>query len=211
MPALLNKMFHLFLRDRDFPSHHRPHHIAYLRHVLRLSSLLCLLFSPHVYAEFAIKHADTQLNNDVYQLNAQLSYALTPEVIEALNNGVVITLELAIDVQRVRSFWWDNTVASLRQRYQLRYYPLSQQYVVLYLNTGIQETFLTLTAALNALGNLKEFPLLDKTLVQSSNHYQVYLQLRLDIEALPAPLRPIAYFSSGWRLDSEWFICDLTP
>ncbi|EIJ41652.1 hypothetical protein BegalDRAFT_0740 [Beggiatoa alba B18LD] len=179
--------------------------------MLWLLSAACVLFSVSAHAEFFIKHANTFLKNDVYHLNAQLNNKLTPEVIEALNSGVAITLELAIDVRRVRSFWWDNQIASLRQRYQLRYYPLNQQYVVLYLNTGIQETFLTLNAALSSLGNLKDFPLLDKTLIQEENHYQVYLQLRLDIEALPAPLRPIAYFSSGWLLDSEWFICDLTP
>ena len=30
-------------------------------------------------------------------------------------------------------------------------------------------------------------------------------EVYVDIEALPAPLRPVAYLSSPWRLTSEWY------
>ena len=39
--------------------------------------------------------------------------------------------------------------------------------------------------------------------------YWVYLQIRLDIESLPVSLRPVAYLSPQWRLNSDWYLCPL--
>lgn len=136
---------------------------------------------------------------------------LSDEIKDALNNGVSIPLVLSIEVKRERWYIWDEKVASLKQYYQLKYYALSRQYVIYYQNTGFQKAFSTLEATLNYLGELVDFPLLDKTLVNSEENYLVYLKIYLDIEALPVPLRPIAYFSAQWRLASEWFTCPLQP
>jgi hypothetical protein len=76
-------------------------------------------------------------------------------------------------------------------------------------NTGIQEIHTSLDSVLMSLNHLEDFPLLDAALVSSDSDYIVYLKIQLDIEALPAPLRPVAYFSSDWRLASDWFSCTL--
>lgn len=176
----------------------------------RLFSGLCLVLLSHlVYAEFSIDYAQTRLVDDVYLLDANFSYGLTEVVLEALQNGVPLTLVLTILVERERWYLWDETIATLKQRYQLKYYAFSQQYVVKNLNTGIQDLFFTLHAALQELEHLKSFPLIDKQLIQPNQEYQVYLQTHLDIESLPVPLRPIAYLSSQWRLSSRWYLCRL--
>ena len=172
---------------------------------------ISLLVSNTAFAEFSIQHAETRLVEKVYQLDAKLNYQLTDEVKKALNNGVSIPLVLSIEIRRERWYIWDEKIASLKQRYQLKYYALSRQYVIHYQNTGVQKAFSSIEAALKYLGELIDFPLLDKTLVKSNDSYIVYLKTYLDIEALPVPLRPIAYFSSEWRLTSEWFACPLQP
>lgn len=171
-----------------------------------------LLFSASTsQAEFSVRYAETQLEDDVYLLDAIFSYELSEEVVKALKNGVALTLVLSIHLQRERWYMWDETIAILHQRYQLKHYALSSKYVLTYLNTGIQETYSSLEAVLLTLSKLDDFPLIDKHLIQPDNTYWVYLQIQLDIEALPAPLRPIAYFSSQWRLASDWYLCPLQP
>ena len=59
--------------------------------------------------------------------------------------------------------------------------------------------------AVEALGTIADFPLLDAYLLEGEKHYMLYVRARLDIEALPSPLRPLAYLSSLWRLESEWY------
>jgi hypothetical protein len=168
-----------------------------------------MVFSSPISAEFSISYAKTQLVDDVYLLNAQLHYGLTETVLEALQNGIPLTLVVTILVQRERWYLWDENLAILKQRYQFKYYAFSNQYVITYLNTGIQETFTTLDSALTKLNTLENFPLIDKHFINHGEKYKVYLQIHLDIESLPVPLRPIAHLSSQWRLSSDWYSCHL--
>ena len=46
---------------------------------------------------------------------------------------------------------------------------------------------------------------LDKGLLATSERYEGALRAWLDIEALPAPLRLLAYLSDDWPLTSEWY------
>jgi hypothetical protein len=161
--------------------------------------------------EFVVNSAHTRLQNNLYLLDADITYRLSGEVIDALLNGVTIILELRIEVNKKRWYAWDVSVAELRQRYQLKYHMLTNQYMLTWLNTGVQENFAKLDTAMRQLGKLMDFPLLDAHLVENGEHYQVYLQTWLDIEALPAPLRPVAYFSPQWRLTSNRYTCPLEP
>lgn len=174
---------------------------------LKQAKLIFLLLFLHsaVYAEFTVQHAETRLEDGVYLLDASLNYNLTDTVIEALQNGVTLTLLLSIEIKRDRWYMWDESITELKQQYQLKYFALSKKYMLSYTNTGIQEIHTSLDSVLMSLNYLEDFPLLDAALVSSDSDYIVYLKIQLDIEALPAPLRPVAYFSSDWRLASDWF------
>ena len=176
-----------------------------------LIGLGLLLLSNLVYGNFSISYAQTRLVDNLYLLDAKLHYKLPEVPLEALQNGVALTFVLTIVVERERWYMWDERIAVLKQRYQLKYHAFSKQYVLTYLNTGIQESFATLEAILIQLGQLEDFPLLDKHLVAANEVYWVHLQTYLDIESLPVPLRPIAYLSSQWRLSSNWYLCPLQP
>jgi hypothetical protein len=176
-----------------------------------LIGLGLLGLSNLVYGDFSISYAQTRLVDNLYLLDAKLHYELPEIPLEALQNGVTLTFVLTIIVERERWYMWDEQIAVLKQRYQLKYHAFSKQYVLTYLNTGIQTTFSTLEAILIQLGQLEDFPLLDKHLVSENEVYWVHLQTYLDIESLPVPLRPIAYLSSQWRLSSNWYLCPLQP
>jgi hypothetical protein len=173
---------------------------------------LLLLLSHSVFsADFTIIKAKTHLLDDVYLLDATFNYKLSAVTIDALQNGVVLTLVLNIVIERERSYLWDKTIANLEQIYELKYSALSKQYILKYKNTGIQETFPSLNEIITRINHLNEFPLLDKYLIEKNETYMVSLQIELDIESLPIPLRPIAYLSSQWRLSSDWYLCPLKP
>lgn len=170
-----------------------------------------LLLTQTSFANFSINYAKTHLEEGVYLLDAKLDYGLSETAIEALHNGISLTLVLTILIERERWYLWNEVVTTLKQRYQLKYYALSEQYLLKSLNTDIQDTFPSLDIALGTLGQLEGLPLLDKHLLKVKENYQVRLQAYLDIESLPLPLRPLAYLSSQWRLKSEWYLCPLFP
>lgn len=158
---------------------------------------------------FIIHSAATRLVNDVYVLNAEIEYQFSAAVLEALENGVPLTLELTIEVIHPRAWLWNEQFTDLKQRYRLQYHALTQQYLVRNLNSDTQYNFPTRSAALHALGNVADLPLLDKRLLQADQPYTARLRAGLDIETLPTPLRLLAYLSPQWHLDSAWYTWSL--
>lgn len=162
-----------------------------------------LSFSVAWAAGFDIISASTRLEGGVYRLSAQIKYRFSQATLEALKNGVPLTVELEMEVRRQR--WvWDETIYALSQRFRLEYHTLSRQYLVTNLNSGERRGFPNQSSALQFMGKIIDFPLLDKGLLASNQRYTGALRARLDVDALPTPLRLFAYISDDWRLASKW-------
>ena len=138
-------------------------------------------------------------------LDARLQLVLSDEALDALNNGVPLTIELALEVIRVRRFLPDAEEASLDLRYALEYRPLSQRYIVRNLNSSTQDSFATLYSALNSLGRIDGLPVVDDAILDPDSDYRMRLQAVLSTRQYPAPLRMIFFWRDQWQLKSEWF------
>ncbi|HAS50319.1 MAG TPA: DUF4390 domain-containing protein [Gammaproteobacteria bacterium] len=179
--------------------------LARLRPGIRGLALLILMIASIAWAAgFNVLGASTRLDGEVYRLNAQIQYRFSGAVQEALKNGVPLIIELEMEVRRQRSWVWDETVYALVQRFRLEYHTLSRKYLVSNLNSGERRAFPTQESALQFMGQMTDFPFLDKGLLTSNEQYQGALRAQLDIDALPPPLRLFAYISNDWRLASEW-------
>lgn len=165
---------------------------------------------PEPLEHFVVERANTYLADEVYVLSARISYHFNPDVLEALESGVPLTIRLDIEIARQREWLWDETLTALEQRYQLQYHALTQQYLVKNLNSGIQYNYPSLQGSLDALGEISELPLLDKRLLDPAAQYAARLRADLDVESLPGPLRLLAYVSPQWRAQSEWYTWPLT-
>ncbi len=166
---------------------------------------LCLIAQAATAQAFIVQEASTRLSNDVYLLNAKIELNLSTESLEALENGVPLTIGLEIEIRQQRKLLWPKRVARVNTHHQLKFHALSKQYLLKNLNTGVTTSFRLLVDALEALGSWQDFPLIDGTLLQAEKHYLGRLRLRLDIGALPAPLRLVAYLSPAWRMKSDWY------
>lgn len=174
--------------------------------LLVLLALLVLLRVTDVQAAgFDVIEASTRLGDGVYRLNAQIEYGFSEPALDALQNGVPLTIELLMEVRRRRSWVWDETVYSLVQRFRLEYHALSRQYLVHNLNSGERRNFSTRPAALRFMGRIHEFPLLDRSLLAPDRRYEGALRAQLALDTLPTPLRLFAYLSEDWQLTSEWY------
>ena len=178
--------------------------------LLRRGILAMLIFgvpASAVNAEgFVINHAELVLSDKVYHLNATLDFDFSNDVLDAINNGVPLILELVIEILEPRRYWWDDEVASLEQRYQLQYHALSEQYLVRNLNSGAQYTFFSLSAALQKIGSVSNLPIIDEQLLKDRDTEKYYARIRtsLSFENLPLPLKLDAWTSRSWWLGSDW-------
>lgn len=166
--------------------------------------VLCLCLPP-AHADITIRSVETTYKDKVYLLNANIEYQLSEAAIDALKNGVPLILLLDIEVEKQRKWWWSANVATLEQGYLLLYHALTEKYLVTNLNSSAQNNYRSLQAALAALGHIRSLPILDEKLLEPEARYFVNVRMHLDIESLPAPMRPFAYLSSDWRLESDWY------
>ncbi len=152
---------------------------------------------------FNIDNLATRLVDNVFMVDVEQNFEFNDTVVEALDNGVPITLETQFLVY-TESWYSTNTILELNQRYIINYHALSQQYILTNLNTEKQSSYLSLHKVIGALKKIKDLPLVDKNLLPKDEELYIRVRNRLDISALPLPLRATAYFSASWRLKSDW-------
>jgi len=167
--------------------------------------LLLLGWSLASAAGFEVRNAVSRLDGNVYFLNATIDYELSPQAIEAINSGVPLTFDLEIEVLRIRRWWFDAQIAPLKQSFELKFNALSKRYVLQNLNSGQQESYSTLYAALGAMGRIVELPVVDISLLDPGARYKIRIRAVLDQQRLPGPLQMLAFWSDGYRLESDWF------
>ena len=154
---------------------------------------------------FEVRSASTQSIAGVHALDARLQLVLSSEALAALESGVTLTIEMQLQVIRVKRFLIDSVDAELAIRYELEYRPLSQRYIVRNLNSGDQDSFATLYSALNSLGRIQGLPVIDDALLLPGKDYRLRLRAMLNTQQYPAPLRLLFFWRGQWQLQSEWF------
>ncbi|MDX1609910.1 MAG: DUF4390 domain-containing protein [Halofilum sp. (in: g-proteobacteria)] len=154
---------------------------------------------------FELQRASVRVVDDVYRLDAAARLRLPPAVREALDNGVDLGIAWEIQIDRRNAWWPDTDVAFLTQRYRLSLHELSLQYVVTNRNTGQRRSYTRLQSALDHIGTLVRFPLVDRMLIESGGDYAGYVRVRLLHDELPLPLRAAALFAEAWDLETEWY------
>jgi hypothetical protein len=154
---------------------------------------------------FDVRSASTSLVNGVQELDARLQLVLSADALGALNSGVPLTIELNLEVIRVRRFMLDATDAELNLQYELEYRPLSQRYIVRNLNSGDQDSFATLYSALNNLGRIQELPIIDDSLLDPNAEYRIRLQAQLSTRSYPLALRILFFWRGNWQIKSDWY------
>ena len=188
---------------------------VYAKHslsVIRVCFILLMLQATFAHAEnnrpptgFNITSATVQEKDSVFYLDANIEYWFGEQVLEALNNGVPLNIVIDIQIVEKRKFLWNNTIADVTQDYQLQYHALTRQYVLRNLNTNENYNFLTLQLSLASLGSISHLPVFSTRLLDNDGRYLIRIKPSLDVEALPSPLRPVAYISSEWQLVGKWY------
>lgn len=144
-------------------------------------------------------------------LDAEIAFDLNDTIDEALDNGVPLTFETHVQMRRAEAWVWESDVVEHRLRTVLQYRPLSGLYELRNLQGDSRLAFATRDAALRTLGKIVGMPVIDRDKLDLDQDYLVRLNVRLDIEALPLPMRPVAYIKRDWKLTSEPWEWRLRP
>jgi hypothetical protein len=155
-------------------------------------------------AEFTIYDVQIAKQDNRYLMNMQIEYRLSETALEALSNGVPLTLEVQVQVEKLWGSFWEQRPAEFSLRRQIRHHALTGLYRVVDLQTEEEKSFVTQDAALDALGELNSLKLVSADDLDPTVDYHVRIRAELDIESLPLPLRPLAYLGKEWKMTSGW-------
>ncbi len=181
-----------------------------------LSACLCgvllwlLPFSGYA-DEFAaeVKQAKITLQSNSYVLSADIVYQLSEKAKEALQNGVPLFWNIQVKMLQHRNVLWDKTLVDTAIRYRIQYHALLNMYRVRNEGNGEVYNFSTLSAALDLMSTVRNFRVIEKAELAPEKQYLCAVKVNFDREALPLPLRPIAYIDPQWYLSSDWTLWPL--
>jgi len=184
--------------------------------LLALCALIGPLGGPRARADglegrFEVRSADLELNDGVYHLNARIDLPVSDAVRHGLDEGVPLTLELDLDIERVRQLLPNSRVAELTQRYHLQFNAVSARYVLRNENSGQQESLGTVDAAVEQLAEVRNLPVLDKSLITPDRRYEANVRAKIDYGTVPFSLRMLMFWVNEWHRESDWYTWTLQP
>jgi hypothetical protein len=175
-----------------------------------------LLLARPLHAEglagrFEIRSADLELKDGVYHLNARIDLPISEAVRRGLVEGVPLSLEVDLDIERVRQLLPNSSVAELTQRYRLQYNAVSARYILRNENSGQQESLGTVDEAIAHLSEVHSLPALDKALIAADRRYEGRVRAKIDFGTVPFTLRLLMFWVSDWHRDSDWYAWTFQP
>ncbi len=177
--------------------------------LLMLVLLALLLLPPAAAAEdgqIRLVNGELRTAGTFLSLDSRFDIMLSAAAEDALTSGVPLTLEVTARVYRPRWWWWwDAELVERTVRVTVLYHALSRRYVVHNDLDNERRTFFRRDMAMAAWGTVVGMRLLQLHRLDGEGDYRVEARARLDLDALPHPLRTVAYVSPEWRLVSDWY------
>ncbi len=179
-----------------------------LSFVALLACSMVIIITRGAWADFVVRDVDARFVEDALLINTALDMTLSARSEEALSKGIPLDVLIDLALVEHRRILWDRVVTDRTLHRRIQYHALSGQYLVSSTDVDADDfaRFPTAQAALAYAGALNDLdiPLPKKKDIDPKLRYWLKLRVRLDIEALPSPLRPLAYVTPAWHHNTGW-------
>jgi Domain of unknown function (DUF4390) len=173
--------------------------------------LACVIFAilaRGAWADFVVREIDARFIDNALRITTALDMTLSARSEEALSKGIPLDVLIDLALVEHRRLLWNRVVTDRTLHRRIQYHALSGQYLVSSADIGADEfaRFPTAQTALVYAGTLNELDIVlpKKKDIDPKLQYWLKLRVQLDIEALPSPLRPLAYVTPAWHHNTGW-------
>lgn len=173
--------------------------------LISLLLLLAPLSAMSQISPFEVKSANTQLNGNVFFLNAVFDISLPAYITSAVDQGFKLPILMEVEIYKQKNYWFDQRVIYIKQQYQLDYHPLLDRISVYDINSGSELFYSSLAEAIQKISVVLNFPMLDKNNLSENEAYKSRLRIGIDLEELPIPLKSSSLWENNWDLASDWY------
>jgi len=180
--------------------------VAHLyRYFLILMLVLC---APVVTADrdpFIVRHASFSFNQTMLQLDLVVDSEIPDYIAIAIDQGFAVPLMFEFEIRATKTYWFDEKIVSLKQKYLLHYLPMLGSFAVLDVNTGERRYFENRKAAVRYMEVVYNYPMLDINNLVTGREYYARVRFGIDTDELPVPLKSSSLWDNDWNLQSDWY------
>ncbi len=155
--------------------------------------------------ELEIRSAYAVPSHGVIMLSARVAYPGSDLLSASLKDGVTLSFDLECIVTRHRRFWFDAEAVDLVRHRELTYHVVTDRYLLRDVDSGAQESFPTLEAALASVGAVEEWPIVVDSQLHGDGQWQIALRAGVRRGHMPDALRALMFWSNAWHRTSDWY------
>ena len=159
--------------------------------------ILCCFAKPLLATE--LLGLKQQTNGSELLITPHFEVAVSQKVIDAIDNGIVITFVYQAKLYHRIDWWFDTVIESKLHTFEVRYFSLTSEYRLHHINNKNILNFTSLYELLEHLGQQTNF-------VFNADETADYIETRifLDKQALPSIMQLPNVFDADWNLNSDW-------
>ena len=173
--------------------------------ILLLSGAGAVRADDPLDGELEIRSAYAVPSRGVIMLTAHVVYPQSELLSASLKDGVTLSFDLQCIVSRHRRMWFDATAVELMRHRELSYQVVTDRYLLRDVDSGTQESFATLIAALTSLGAVDEWPIAVNSQLRNDEQWQISLRAGVRRGHMPDALRALMFWSDAWHRTSDWY------
>ena len=165
--------------------------------------LIIVLLSAPASADLSILSGRSHATTDIVRTQATLFLDLGSEPAKALVNGIPLTINLNVLLVKESAWPWHINAAEWQYPFRIQYHALSNRYTLL---KPVEGEFQAFTSLYEMLSSIRQVTFQEQipTVVNRTDPISIQVQLKLDRQLLPGPLKLVALFLPSWQLDSGW-------
>ena len=166
-------------------------------------TLVIALFCVSASADLSVLSGRSYTTADMVKTKTTLFLDLGSEPTKALVNGIPLTINLNVLLIKESAWPWRINAAEGQYPFRIQYHALSNRYTLLQPVAGEFQAF---TSLYEMLSSIRQVTLQEQipTGVNQTDPISIQVQLKLDRDLLPGPLKLAALFLPSWQLDSGW-------
>jgi hypothetical protein len=167
--------------------------------------LAALLFATGiVYAQpIKLVKGESILIDGVYYSDINIEFSFSRAYLQALNSGLVFDVGLDFLIVNVKPWRVDKEIGQLSQTYTIKYNAFIQRYTVVNTNTGRETSYPTIEIAMRNLGTINKFPVVDDSLINIDENYQVFLSASIKAQGVPQWIKALTFWRDNLDFQTE--------
>ena len=178
--------------------------------IVLIPYFLLILFVNQVFAEEArLKNIIVTNTRDDLLIYLTVEGAFTDDMQTAILSGVATTFSFYVNLHRVRAFWMDKEMVSLKLTHTIKYDNMKNEFTI---QRSWEDdkpiTVKTIEEAEKAMTEIDSLIVGPLDRLVKGSRYQIRTKAQLSKVRLPLYLHYILFFVAMWDFETDWYTID---